>query len=362
MVLRFKRVAVTAGAVLIAAAVLVWSDAARDGVKSGIELCLGSILPSLFLFACVAMFVQLSGASVVLGKVVSPVFRVLFGLSGELATAFLLSCVSGYPVGARLLDMCYQNGRVHRAKAIKALMFSVNVGPAFAVVAVGAGVLGSTSDGWRLEAAHLLASVILAAIVRFLPDRIFCKTVQLHTSTHTNPTPQNQPSNSLTDAFVMSVNAAAKTMLSICGFAVFFAGVGGIIAQLPHGRVVQRFLEVTVGLEGLSRAQLPTVAFLLGFGGVSVIFQVMSAAKSIRPPLGLVVGSRLIHGGLSAGIIVMLEAVFPRSVSTGSFNVAVKPAVHTSPIAAMALVMLCIVLICFTQRAGKMSKAARSKI
>lgn len=361
MVLRFKRVAVTAGAVLTAAAVLVWSDAARNGIKNGIELCLGSILPSLFLFTCVALFIQLSGVSVVLGRVVSPVFRLLFGLSGELATAFLLSCVSGYPVGARLLDMCYQDGRVHRAKAIKALMFSINVGPAFAVVAVGAGVLGSVSDGWRLEAAHLLASGVLAAVVRFLPDRLFCKTVQAHTSTYTNPTPQNQPSHSLTDAFVMSVNAAAKTVLSICGFAVFFAGVGGIVGQLPYGRVVQRLLEVTVGLEGFGRAQLPTVAFLLGFGGVSVIFQVMSAAKSIKPPLGLVVGSRVLHGGLSAGIIALLEAVLPRSVSTGSFNEAVRPAVHTSPIAATALVMLCIVLICFTHRAGKSPKSARNE-
>lgn len=362
MVLRFKRVAVTAVAALFAAAVLVWSDAARDGVKNGIGLCLGSILPSLFLFTCVAMFVQLSGASAVLGRVVAPVFRALFGLSGELATSFLLSCVSGYPVGARLLDMCYQNGRVHRAKAIKALMFSVNVGPAFAVVAVGAGVLGSVSDGWRLEAAHLLASAVVAAVVRFLPDRLFCKAASTHTSAHSDPTPQNQPSHSLTDAFVMSVDAAAKTMLSICGFAVFFAGVGGIVAQLPHGRVVQRLLEVTVGLEELTRSQLSTVAFLLGFGGVSVIFQVMSAAKSIRPPLGLVVGSRVLHGGLSAGIIALLEIVLPRSVLTGSFNAAVEPAVHTSPIAATALVMLCIVLICFTHRAGKLSKSARSAI
>ncbi len=350
--IKIQRGAVVSAAVLSAVAVLTCSDTVRGSVRDGISLCLTSVIPSLFLFTAIALFISYSGVSSVLGRLVSPVFRLIFGLDGALATAFLLSAVSGYPVGARLIDSHYQNGSVTRAKALKMLTFSVNAGPAFIVTAVGKGVLGSGSDGWRLVLAHFTASCILAATARLLPDRLFAK----NGAEPASPTVKSTLPLSLSDVFVRSVNDAAKTMLSVCGFVVFFAGVGGVVKALPYGGLAQGFLEVTVGVQSCSRQQLSKVAFLLGFGGISVIFQVLSSAKCVRPPISLIVVSRVLHGAVSAGIILLLEIISPRTLSAGSFGIGGTPAVYTSPFAAVALLVLCVALLVFTSNTVKRLK------
>ncbi len=342
-VLKFKKTAVISISLLTAVFVLALSDGVREGIRQGLLLCVDSVIPSLFIFTAVAMFLSYSGAADIIGKLISPVTRFIFGLTGAGAVNFLLSTVSGYPVGARLIDTQFVNGTLSRAKALKAITFSVNAGPAFIVIAVGKGMLGSASDGQRLLCAHLLATFILALTVRFLPDRIFSVDCRQSASLHSPPTVATA-----SEAFVLSVSNAAETMLNISAFVVFFSGVGGMLETVWHNNIIRSLLEVTVGVQQCTRSQLPFVAFLLGFGGVSVIFQVRAAARHVAPPLWLIVLSRLLHGTISAGIILLWEIIWPRSVSTGSFNVAGSAAVHTNPLAAVALLLLCAVLLYFT--------------
>ncbi|MBQ3551422.1 MAG: hypothetical protein IJA41_10655 [Clostridia bacterium] len=341
MVLRLKKSILAAVGVLVAVGITVGSQAVREGVKKGLVLCADKVLPSLFLFTAVALFIAYSGIADTVGRVVSPATKALFGLDGQCATVWLLAAVSGYPVGARLINTLYENGTVTRAKALKMLTFSVNAGPAFIVTAVGSAMLESTSDGVRLLIVHLLATVILTATVRFLPDRRFSP-------------PHRQPQAlkkdlcpAVSDAFVRAVGDAASTMLTVSAFVVVFSGLGGLLSYLPQSvsRVVTMLSEVTVGLTHCTRQDLPLAAFLLGFGGISVIFQVTAAAHALQPPLRSIFLSRLAHGALSAGLIAVAEVVFPRSISTGTFGT--TAAVHTSPLAAASLVVLCLVLLSF---------------
>ena len=358
--MRFKTIAATVFCVLSAVGILVLSDGVRRGVIRGIKLCETSVVPSLFLFTAITLFLSYSGGCRMLGRVISPVTKPLLGLQGVCSSVFLTSLISGYPVGAKVLSLEYKKGAIDRSNALKMLTFSVNAGPSFIVTAVGLGVLGSTADGWRLYVAHVLASVILASVVQFLPGGWFdpssrqgwLPTTDAKTQPHI---PKTTPT--VGEAFVLSVNDAAKTMLTVAAFVVFFAGVGGMVEILPFGRYAKEILEVTVGVQGCSRGQLSKVAFLLGFGGISVIFQVVSAAKDLKPLLCTVVLSRLLHGTLSAGLIFLFEVISPRTLSTGAFQITKTAALHTNPIASASLLLLCVVLICFTKTAlGKAVK------
>ncbi len=345
LTVRLKNLALTAVAMGFAAAVLIFSDEVRSGVTSGLMLSVNSVIPSLFLFTVAALFTVKSGAGELLGRILAPVTRPLLGLNASETAVFLISTVAGYPVGARLLSSQYRDGRIPKARALKMLTFSVGAGPAFIIVTVGESFLGCRSDGIRLLICHLLASLCLAAVTRFIPDRLFSKPEAAK-----KPTVHIAEQSTLGDILVISVLEAGRTMLSVTAFVVFFAGIGGAVSSLKFGGAdrLQSLLEVTAGLSSLSRSQLSFGAFLLGFGGISVIFQVLSSAEALHPKFKTVLFSRLVHGLFSALFIRLAEVISPRDLQAGFFNL--KPdsaAVYTSPISALSLILLCVVMLWF---------------
>lgn len=332
-------------------AVFAYSPSVRNGVRDGVDLCVSSVIPSLFIFTVLAVFVFSSGLAALAGRLVEPVFKRLFGLSGEQSAVMLLSFVSGYPVGARLIASMYDRGGISLFKGRLMLLYCVNAGPAFIVTAVGAAVLGSASDGVRLLISHLSASTVMAAALGFIIKRKEGTDVRL-----VRAEKSAGDKVCLSDVFVSSVSDASVTMLSICAFVVLFSGIGGMVEALPVSkaaiRTVRGLLEVTVGLQDCTRGELGRAAFLLGFGGISVLFQVTSAARSLRPSAALLLLSRVIHGTLSWVIVSIAERAFPRSLETVSAGAPVLGgALHTSPPAAAALILLSVVLIIYTKTA-----------
>lgn len=343
--LKLKKANLTVAAVTIAVAVLLFSAEIRQGVIRGLSLSAQSVIPSLFIFTAISLFIIKSGAGQVLGKLISPVTRPLLELDADQSTVFLISMVAGYPVGAKLLNSLYIDGKISRSKALKMLTFSTNAGPAFIIITVGDGFFNSRSDGVRLIVCHLLATLILAVAVRFLPDQLFSQDTKSKKQTLLI-----SQRSALSDIFVLSVLEAGKTMLNVTIFIVFFAGLtGGFSAlELANTNRLTSLFEVTAGLSNLTRSQLPFAAFLLGFGGISVIFQVISSAENLQPKFTILLLFRLLHGGLSFVIAMIFEAVLPRDLMTGTFNIQPDTAaVHTSPFAALSLLLLCIVMLFF---------------
>lgn len=349
VVLKLKKVTVVFLSIIGTVTVILCSDTLKQGVKTALSLCSGSVIPSLFLFTALALFIAKSYVSETLGKVFSILFRPILGLSAKESTAFLLSCLAGYPVGAKLLDSLYRDGKITRPKALKMLTFSVNAGPAFIVTAVGGVILKSTSDGLRLTLIHFTATLILGILVNILPD--FKPKSQ--PTQHKKPVTKNSDEPNLIDLFVLSVAEAGQTMLNICTFIVFFGAVGYFLATSPIGYAekLSAVIEVTSGLFNFTRTELPEISFFLGFGGISVIFQVLSTAKSIRPPIWLIVLSRFAHGIISAFLTVLAENLWPRSLSTGFYNVQPQgPIFYQTPLAGLSLIFLFVVLVAFCRK------------
>ncbi len=343
--LKFKKLILTIMVVATAVTVLLFSAEIRQGVIRGLSLSAYSVIPSLFIFTAISLFIIKSGAGQVLGKLISPITRPLLGLDADQSSVFLISMVAGYPVGAKLLNSLYLDGKISRGKALKILTFSVNAGPAFIIVTVGESFLNSRSDGYRLLVYHLLSTFILAVAVRFLPDQPFFKNRKTKKQTLSK-----REGSALSDIFVLSVLEAGKTMLNVTIFVVFFAGLTSGLStfNINYIKNVKPLFEVTIGLSNITRSQLPFAAFLLGFGGISVIFQVISSAESLRPKFTILLLSRLLHGGLSYVLAMIFETVLPRDLMTGSFNIQPDTAtVHTSPLAALSLILLCIVMLFF---------------
>ena len=340
-VIKLKDVSVAFFLAAIMTAVIVFPDGAV-GVKKGLYLCLSAVIPSLFLFSALSIFAFYSGAIKIIGKPFSPLSRAIFKLSAEEFSVFLLSLFSGYPVGARLLAEMYDKKKIEREKAVIMLYYCINAGPAFIVTATGQIMLNSRTDGYRLLAAHILSSLLLAAIFS-----LFLK----NCNSQRQPVAQNETL-PLSDCFVRSVSAASTSIISISAFVVLFSGLGEIIASLPLPNAVSNSirstLEVTVGVSLFNRHNLSVIAFLLGFAGISVQFQVLSAAANLKPNFLKLFLSRLAHGFLSFIAVEIMEKIWPRNIKTSLPPGSVSAALSGDVSASVALILMGIVLAAFT--------------
>ncbi len=332
-VIRIKRTAVLVLTAALGVFVLVLSNGIRQGVIKGITLCGSSVIPSLFLFTSVSLFAVNSGILQGFNKI-TPLSQRVFGLKGNELSVFALSLTAGYPVGAKMVNELYKNGEITHKKANRMLLFCVGAGPAFTVTAVGEQALGSKQDGIRLLCATLVSSVLMAALSRFVEKK-----------EKSTPKPKEKaPEIPLSDAFVLSVSDAAGTMLKVSAFVVVFSGLLGGLNSLCRSYFMQKYmfslLEVTSGVQNFGRGELYAVAFLIGFGGLSVHLQIMSSAGEIRPKYFRVFLSRLVHGLMSTGFVLLFDWLWPRTVETAATGGAAKPEIHGNPMSAAAMLLL----------------------
>lgn len=301
-------------------ALLIHPDAAASGAKTGLLLCAGVIIPSLFPFMVAGNLMLELKLPLRLGKALSPLTRRVFGVSGAGSTAFFLGLCGGYPLGAICASELYSKASITKKEAERLLGFCNNSSPAFIISVAGVTVFGSLKIGLFLYAVHLIAAIATGVLLRgkAAPD---------------TKAPIREKSADFAAAFTLSVRRAASTMVTICGFVVFFSVLVGLIdanggISIAAGGISARFgtelhfsrslltgiLELGTGTSamlGLSRCakNLALCAFLIGWGGLSVHAQ--TAAVIIQgglSPMKHTFG-KLLHGLLSALITLFAYPV-----------------------------------------------------
>ena len=280
-----------------------------DGAAYGLVLCGRVIIPALFPSAFFLIFIQKSGALRRL-SFLNPFTARVFRQTPEQFGIMLFSLIGGYPLGAKLIDELAADGKISEKNARLMLMYCVNAGPAFIVIAVGSEILHSRPIGIVLLAAHIASSVILALVFgRFIIPGHECPKVAKSVRT--------------ADNFVISAGEAASSTLSICFYVILFSAINAYLSffakKIEWLGFLRFFLEITNGVSGTKNVLL--ISFLLGFAGISVWFQVLSVSRHIRINLTLFAAARIFHGLLS----VCLTAVFLRF-----FRIALPPFSNTS--------------------------------
>lgn len=341
-----KRAIIAICSVVSGGLILIFGADLSAGIRSGVSVCGDVVIPSLFPFMILAEFIALSGATDTLSKPLSPFTKFIFGLPKAAAAPILLSFVSGYPVGASLAKRLYDSGKISHRDAEKMLTFTVNSSPAMLIFAVGIGMLGSKEYGYLLLFVHILASVLNGVlfsriILNFSEKRRVkadgestkkARIIEIGIQKGESAGSQKQAESSpkavcmqhynLADAFVTATADASISMLKICGCVILFAG---IVASLKSAKILALFLEVTVGCKVAVGYGLRAVSAVVGFGGISVIMQVMTVSKGLIRPQILIL-SRLTHAAISYGLCEVALSLLPEKslavLSTGlpSFN------------------------------------------
>ena len=323
---RFKDALVVIGMVIAALALVAAPAESVAGARSGLELCLNVILPSLFPFFVLSALVVDLGLAAGLGRVLERFMRPLFRVSGSCAAAVVLGFVGGYPVGARTAIQLYEQGQCSRVEAERLLAFCNNSGPAFILGVVGAGIFGDSRIGLLLYLTHALASLLVGLLFRF------------HRGPEGRGTapPPRPPIRvvSLPKAFTDAVTGAMRSTLSISAFVIFFSVVlrllthYGVLDLLAGGlslvgfrpewarRLVAGLLELTSGVSSLTEpgsltGRASMAAFMLGWAGISVHCQVLSFLIDSGLSARTYLTGKLCHGLLAAGLTWLMTRFLP---------------------------------------------------
>lgn len=240
-----------------------------DCVREGVSLWAVSVLPSVFPFLFLTGFLANTQAFQAFSRRIAPLAQRVFRVSGTGGSIFLLSALSGYPVGARTIaDRCEKNA-IPKEELFRLSCLCSTTGPVFLVGVVGGGMLKNTSLGWLMLLSHLLAVITVSFLLSLRAPKARLPIANIPSK-----------SSSLGGEVYSSVISVLCVGGSIALFACFSQMTADIFRLPESGLVtalVRGLMEMTTGCALLcrepTRLTLCLCCFLTTFGGLCVLVQ-----------------------------------------------------------------------------------------
>lgn len=337
--IRGKTVLAAVGVGVLTVCIFYKSSICAEGIKNGLLLCAGTIIPSLFPFMAVSLFMVNSGVDTAIAKLLSKPCRALLRLPGTSLPAIIMSQIGGYPVGMKTVDTLLLQGKITRVQAQRLCLFCFNSGPAFVIYTVGEMFLNNKKLGVIIYVSTVFSSFVIAILSTFIADKNFNKEdVCLF-----------EPKSIMTSV-TASTDEAAKSVFSICAWVVIFSAVVSCVFSVKTDSKLINLcsvLEVTNGVKMLvGKVKIPVLAGLISFGGISVHCQVYRFVESCGLKYRLFFASRVISAAFSMLFCTLILKIFPCEEATFSNyqNIVSMPYSVSIP-AAITLTVMCAVLI-----------------
>ena len=304
----------TAICILVISSFFIFSSYSTTGAKIGLSYCLETLIPSLFPFIIVSLFAVYSGVAEKLGKILTPLTKLLFDLPGEAGSAILIGILGGYPTGANGIMALYKKNLISKNQTEKMLYFTIAAGPGFIINVIGETLLNNKKLGFILFLSHVIPVFMLGGLCKFL----FKENENSKNKRKTNI--DNFQSNlSISDALIFSSVKAYQNMFSICTLVILFSSILEII---QNSRINTFFLEMlrSIGIHSniaqsiipllleMTRGSftsvkfhisLPLFSFFLAFGGLCVHMQIFAITKNFPINKLKFIFFRFLHGVLS---------------------------------------------------------------
>lgn len=231
---------------------IIYSDDFKKACIEAILISGNSIIPSLFPALSIITIMIESGLIFSVSRKILPF---LF---------FLLSQVSGYPTGSKILNIAVKNEIIKKNDAQKLLLSMVCSGPAFVITFIGSNLFNSKEIGIRIYISLFLANLIIFIITGGFLTKI--KEVYIKTE--------------LKSSFLSSVLLSAESVIKISVIFMFFytfiKGTSALFSE-KFNLIIASVFEVT-GCAVLSKNIYLTCA-ALSWGGICVHLQIKNFAQ-----------------------------------------------------------------------------------
>ncbi len=281
-------------------------------------ICVKSVIPSLM----PVMFVSLLIINCNLTEILPQRIR-FFGL-------FLLSSISGYPVGSKLLDLYCSKKYIKEETAALLLPAFINAGPGFIINTIGLGILNNKLFGLILFISQFLASFVIFALLGGFGYTANTKSATVK----------------ITDAIQKSVFDAVNSLRNICTYLILICCFTKII-ELVFGKKISNYfisvMEITSAV--FKQKNIYAVCILLSFCGLCVYLQIFSLVKCYKIKFIELLLWRTFHIVISLGILKFIVKAFKISIPV--FSTITKPLVPTQNSGIFFSLFLIFTLICF---------------
>jgi len=265
---------------------------AMNTFLNGLIIWATKVLPALLPFFILTKLLSYTQFISNFGKLLNPITQKLYGVGGSSGYVFLMSIISGYPVGAKILSDLYSNKQITRGQAITITSFTSTSGPLFILGTVAIGLFSSVKLGIIVIISHYIGALINGLIYR---QRKTSNIQILNTNTQTNFLSDSMTS-SITSITTVGGFIALFYMLlqlllsiSILDPLIQLMEILGVHKSITTS-VICGLLEVTTGAIYLSQAHMhfyiltPLLTFLISFGGLSIHAQAYCFLKNFDMP------------------------------------------------------------------------------
>ena len=285
------------------AALILDAKTALVGAKDGLQLCIETVLPSLFPFVFISTILNgyITGTEIKLLRPLTKLCNIPAGAESLLLVGFL----GGYPVGAQCVNADYCEGKITKSDAERILGFCNNAGPSFIFGMVGS-LFQSSVTVWLIWIIQILSAVIVGCI---LPSKAASASRTVERKT----------------ILVSKVlEKSLKTMACICGWVVLFR----VLISIADRWILWLFppvfrlgiigsLELTNGIHSLMQIPSEGIRFIfassfLSIGGICVTLQTASVTSCVG--LGKYFPGKLLQFSISlliSSVIQMYIFEFP---------------------------------------------------
>lgn len=326
---------------LLAICLVIFSKTNLVAAKNGLVLWANNVVPSLFPFFVVTELLSHTNFIYYVGKVFDKIMRPLFNVPGECAFAFIMGLISGYPTGGKIVANLREQGICTKDEGDRMLAFTNNSGPLFIISFVGISLFGDTKTGLLLLATHVLAGITVGIILAKLSSKN-TKSAPIFSTKSVNKIFQKEPITFSNFGKILgkSIQDAISTILMIGGFVVIFSVIISILNQSKLLDICSQLLkpilsvfgfsldfakpilggiiELTNGVNMVSSIPIKAIsqniilcAFLLGFGGISVLFQVSALLGKTDLSMKKYVIGKLLQGVIASIYTFLILTFIP---------------------------------------------------
>ena len=324
---------------VFAGSLLLFSSSNLPAIKKGLSLWANSVVPSLFPFFVATELLMNTNFVNILGRFLNKLMKPLFNIRGEGSFGFIMGLISGYPVGAKIACDFRENNICSKEECERLLSFTNNSGPLFIVGTVGISMFGNSTIGILLLVTHILACITVGIIFRFWKFNSSSHDyVSFNKSDYKKY--KNVTFSNLGEVLGKSITNSISTVLMIGGFVVIFSSIisilktSGILDSLVYllnpifnfwhidssfiYGIITGLLEITNGINIISNIHIKAIsinviitAFLLGFGGLSVLLQVLSITSKTDLSIKPYIYGKILHGFLASFYTFIFINIFP---------------------------------------------------
>lgn len=336
IVLKLRKSLLSICICLFSVLLLIFSNNNLSSAKTGLALWANSVVPSLLPFFIATELLGYTSIISFLGKFLTRFMKPIFNVPGEAAFPFVMGIISGYPMGAKIISNFKEQNICSKEDCERLLAFTNNSGPLFIIGTVGIGLFSDTKIGILLFVTHILACITVGFLFRWWRANTAKRNSPLLSEDFRETKGIYLPLSSkgislsnLGEILSSSIMSAINTVFLIGGFIVLFSVIISMLKSSNFLNILSNFISPVLQLFGIPNSYVEGIltglieltnglcniasipnkyistniiicAFLLGFGGLSIILQILSITSKSKISIKPYIIGKLLQGFFAA--------------------------------------------------------------